>query len=782
MASRIFSLLLVLGLAAPAAAQPAVAPTEPYRPVAAALEKLIRHELDDKAIPAISIALVDDQKVVWAAGFGFQDRRRTIPATAETVYRVGSVSKLFTDLAVMQLMEEGKIDIDADIARYIPEFRPAYQPGEKKITLRMLMAHRAGLIREPPVGNYFDPSEPSLEKSVLSLNGIGLVYPPESRTKYSNAGIGVVGFAVEKTQGEEFAKYMQRRVLEPLGMKSSGFVLTAALKRQLADAVMWTYHGQEFPAPTFELGVAPAGCLYSTAIDLAKFQAMLFAGGRVNGQRFMRAETLAEMFRPQFVPPGTKFGFGLGFAVGEFEGKRRVGHGGAIYGFSTTFTALPDEKLGVIVLSSRDSTNGVTNRMAQEALRQMLAVKAGTPRPTITTSQPLTPDEIASLAGRYRAFGTTLELIASFGQLYLQTHSGGARLRLRKLGDALIVDDRQEWGTTITRRGDTLTIGTTTFRKEKPTPTPPEPAPAKYRGLIGEYGWDHLPLVIYEHNGQLFALIEHTEIDPLTEESENVFAFPADRGMYHGEKLVFTRDANGRATQVTVASVVMQRRKIAGDDGQTFRVQPRKPIAEVRQAALAAQPPSEKGEFRAPELVDLATFEGLKFDIRYATDNNFLGTPFYTRAKAYLQKPAAEALARVHKQLAAYGYGLLVYDAYRPWYVTKMFWDATPEKFHNFVANPAQGSRHNRGCAVDVSLYDLQTGQPVEMVSGYDEFSDRAFPDYLGGTSRQRWHRDLLRRLMEAEGFHVYEQEWWHFDYKDWPKYPIMNKPFEELK
>ncbi len=198
--------------------------------------------------------------------------------------------------------------------------------------------------------------------------------------------------------------------------------------------------------------------------------------------------------------------------------------------------------------------------------------------------------------------------------------------------------------------------------------------------------------------------------------------------------------------------------------------------------ALAATPPLERGELAKPDLVDLAKLDSsLKFDIRYATDNNFLGTPFYTSARAFMQKPAAEALARVHKNLKEHGYGLLIYDAYRPWYVTKMFWDATPEKFHNFVADPSKGSRHNRGCAVDLGLYDLATGKVVEVVSGFDEFSDRAFPDYPGGTSRQRWYRDLLRRSMESDGFTVYEEEWWHFDYKDWKKYPILNKKFEDL-
>ncbi len=126
---------------------------------------------------------------------------------------------------------------------------------------------------------------------------------------------------------------------------------------------------------------------------------------------------------------------------------------------------------------------------------------------------------------------------------------------------------------------------------------------------------------------------------------------------------------------------------------------------------------------------------------------------------------------------------MLVFDAYRPWHVTKMFWDATPEKFHNFVANPAKGSRHNRGCAVDLTLYDLKTGKPVEMVSGYDEFLRPRLP-------RLPWRHiaaALAPRLafcaaMHAEGFSVYEEEWWHFDYKDWKKYAIGNKTFEELK
>jgi D-alanyl-D-alanine dipeptidase len=211
-------------------------------------------------------------------------------------------------------------------------------------------------------------------------------------------------------------------------------------------------------------------------------------------------------------------------------------------------------------------------------------------------------------------------------------------------------------------------------------------------------------------------------------------------------------------------------------------VRPLRALKEVRAAALAATPPEEQGAFRKNDLVELARLDpAIRLDIRYATTNNFLGSPVYTQARAFLQRPAAEALLRALHRLQPLGYGLLIHDGYRPWYVTKIFWDATPESGKMFVADPALGSRHNRGCAVDLNLYDLKTNEPVEMTGLFDEMSPRSFPDYSGGTSLQRWHRDLLRWAMEAEGFTVFEAEWWHFDYKDWREYPVTNIPFEKL-
>jgi D-alanyl-D-alanine dipeptidase len=200
------------------------------------------------------------------------------------------------------------------------------------------------------------------------------------------------------------------------------------------------------------------------------------------------------------------------------------------------------------------------------------------------------------------------------------------------------------------------------------------------------------------------------------------------------------------------------------------------------QTRAASQVPQEKGRFRKPELVELVKLDPtFKLDIRYATNNNFLGRPVYKEARAFLQRPAAEALVRVQRNLRKQGFGLLIFDGYRPWAVTKDFWDSTPPSKHNFVANPAKGSKHNRGCAVDLSLYELSTGQEVEMPSAYDEMTERAYPTYDGGQQESRRLRDVLRAAMEAEGFVVNEYEWWHFDFKDWQKYPILNLSFAQL-
>ena len=199
--------------------------------------------------------------------------------------------------------------------------------------------------------------------------------------------------------------------------------------------------------------------------------------------------------------------------------------------------------------------------------------------------------------------------------------------------------------------------------------------------------------------------------------------------------------------------------------------------------SCATKPPHENGAFKSTDLVELVKLDtSIHLDIRYATSNNLEGRPVYTEARAFLQRPAAEALVKVNKELKQLGYGLLIFDGYRPWSVTKLFWDLTSKENKKFVANPKEGSKHNRGCAVDLSLYEISSGKEVQMTGVYDEMSERSYPNYLGGTELQRKMRDLLRSKMEAQGFSVYEYEWWHFDFNDWKSYRIGNIQFSEIK
>lgn len=324
----------------------------------------------------------------------------------------------------------------------------------------------------------------------------------------------------------------------------------------------------------------------------------------------------------------------------------------------------------------------------------------------------------------------------------------------------------------------------------EPGPKPPD-IPETWKPWIGEYG-SPAPRSI----GSVYALTEKDGVIWILERGpkiEGATYMPVEK--FALSQPPPTDDAHGRRLHLSpVEGVAPDRRVLVmGDVGsakltpdfnapQQVLIRPTRPIPELRSEALGASPPHEDGNFRKPELVEPTTLDpAIHLDIRYATTNDFLGTPVYTQARAFLEKPAAEALVRALDKLQPLGYGLLIHDAYRPWYVTKIFWDATPPEGKIFVADPSQGSRHNRGCAVDLTLYDLASGKPIEMPGTYDEMSPRSFPDYPGGTSLQRWHRDLLRRAMESEGFTVYEHEWWHFDYKDWHEYPILNIKFEDL-
>jgi D-alanyl-D-alanine dipeptidase len=333
----------------------------------------------------------------------------------------------------------------------------------------------------------------------------------------------------------------------------------------------------------------------------------------------------------------------------------------------------------------------------------------------------------------------------------------------------------------------TLACGAETPGPGGSVPGAPPPPPPGWSAAIGEYAQGSDTVSLLEDGGELDLFFwapgereggewsgERRALTPVTDSSFSVAGTEATA--------VLRREEGGRIRSLALGVRDLPRISLGAEEGGTFQITPVRHPDELRAEALAATPPEEDGGFLPSDLVELTTLDPtLALDIRYAGTNNFMGEVFYSSPRAFLQRPAAEALVQAHAWLRERGYGLLVHDGYRPWYVTRMFWDATPEALKIFVADPASGSRHNRGCAVDLTLVDLATGEVVIMPGGYDEMSPRSYVTYPGGTSRQRWLRELLREAMEAHSFTVYPAEWWHFDYQDWRRYRIGNQTFEEI-
>ena len=744
-------------------------------PAIAELDAFIAHEMRQKDLPAFTIAVVDDQRVVWSRDYGTTHGADTVRPTPATVYRVGAVTQIVTDLAVMQLVEHGDLDFDAPIERYVPGL---HLETRAPVTLRTLMTGRAGLDREPPVGGVADDRPAALSDVARSLNASPPLVGSAGTGHPSDAAITLAGYALEATRHQPFAQYVQGAVLSPLGMSHSTFARDSGVALHLARGTIWTYDPREFPAPAFDVGVAPAENLYATTADLARLLSAIFADGRGANNRVLAPGAIAQLLHAS--GPADTGRVALGFRLTQLAGRREIEQHGTLGGFSTEVAALPDDKLGVVAITTVDGATAVTHRVASLALRMMLAARHGDAPPPIDTSTQVPAPLAHSLAGHYAHGDAAADLVYSMGHLYFERAEAGERADLHLLRDTLVADGRLSFGARVIRAGDGAIIvnGDTLRRVAEPEPAP---VPDAWRGLIGEYGPDFHTAYVLERHGTLELLADWVDRYPLRQLAADTFAMP-DWGPYAGERVVFSRAAAGRAQRLTLGGVELARRVTGPEDGSQFRITPLRPTAELRTKALAAEPPRETGTFRAPELVELVKLDStIELDIRYATSNNFMGTPLYQEARAFMQRPAADAVVRASGWLRARGYGLLIHDAYRPWFVTKMFWDATPDDKKVFVANPASGSKHNRGCAVDLTLYDLATGQPEQMTGGYDEMTDRSYPDYPGGTSRQRWLRALLRRAMEMQGFTVDNAEWWHFDYKDWREYGIGNTPFDRI-
>jgi len=542
----------LLVIPSPLAAEPK---SPDYSGAIGQLEQAVHEEMTAWGISGISLALVDDQQVVHAAGFG--------EAKRDSVFRCGSISKLFNAVAVMQLVEVGKLDLDAPLDRYGPGLLPVNPfTNETPVVLRQLLCHRSGMIRETPVGGYFDDAQAGLVRMVASVSQCVLVNPPNTKTRYTNVGPSIAGRVVELVSDQSFPEYQRQHVFGPLGMTSSAWRLKDVPRGRLAPYYMQVADGhggfKHQRAPVFDLGTIPAGNLFTTAEDLARFASMLATEGRTANGRVLKAESLAQMFTPQLTTEPT--GFGLGFMVGKFRDHKTISHNGAVYGCSSSLVFLPDVKIGVVVLGNEDVVNARIGKLANLALSLMLEAKLGE-KPT-STPEPisLSAAEVAAFAGDYESQSYWAKLEVKGGRLVANISGQPTKLTpvepLRFLADSRVNDatpavfDRDGTG-----RVTGFSLGVQKFTR---VPLNAPDIPPEWRGYFGAYGPSFIPLVVSARHGHLYAMTENMADYRLTPVNRHVFAFPP--GLYVDEHLVFLTDRTGKPRSVNLANMVLRRR------------------------------------------------------------------------------------------------------------------------------------------------------------------------------------------------------------------------------
>ena len=322
-------------------------------------------------------------------------------------------------------------------------------------------------------------------------------------------------------------------------------------------------------------------------------------------------------------------------------------------------------------------------------------------------------------------------------------------------------------------------------------PAVPDDAPKDIKYILGFYYGNGENILIRENNGRLELLYRTAQEDrsfaaanlyPLSKVHFDSYTLQESGPMSNTEAGVrFERDTDGYGISCRVGGNTYSRYFLGttqGERAKPFRLEERSPEdwTKLREEAAKAAVPAALVAGEQAQLVDAASVAGVKVNSVYAGSDNLFGAPLYTTPKLFVAKDAAAALGRVQQRLAAYGYGLVLWDAYRPWSVSKLANLALPEGKKDMLEDPeTKGSTHNTGNAVDVGLYSLESGEELDMGCGFDEPSLRQYASYAGGTSRERYLRSLLREEMELQGFKGIEMEWWHFEYGDCSKFAHLN-------
>jgi len=326
--------------------------------VLALLNARLETERQERGIPGMSVAVVYDQATLWAKGFGTANLEMGVPATPKTVYRVASITKLFTATMLLQLRDAGKLSLDDPIKRFLPTFEIESRFADSgPITLRQVMTHMAGLPRECSIDRWAMSESPSIEAVLDSLRDSETVFPPMAKYKYSNLGIAILGHALEVAAGQGYAEYVTRNILLPLGMSGSSFELSHQLKARMATGYFTSAgEGPQVAPPRPDGGAfVPVGQLRSCVTDMARFLSFQFGDGTFRGRRVLSGSSLREMHSPVHMEPDWKTGTALGWLLRRVCDYPALDYDGGNPGFTTDVMIVPGLKLGFAVFTNTNT-------------------------------------------------------------------------------------------------------------------------------------------------------------------------------------------------------------------------------------------------------------------------------------------------------------------------------------------------------------------------------------------------------------------------------------------
>jgi CubicO group peptidase (beta-lactamase class C family) len=330
--------------------------------VASSLDLLsawIESQMAYRGLPGLAMGVIYDQELIWAKGFGYADVASQEPATPKTVYRIASLTKLFTATAIMQLRDEGKLQLDDPVMHHLPWFQVQNRFADAPaITIRHLLTHTSGLPREAAFSYWVDRNFPTIEAIREKLPGQQVAIEPESNWKYSNLALTLAGEVVAAVAGAPYAEYIQSQILDPLGMDNTHVqiaadhpLLATGYHRRLPDNSRAVAHFTDMQ------GITPAANMASNVEDLAQFAMLQFRSGPRAGKQVLKGSSVREMQRVHWLNSNWQAGRGLGFYVWRMDDYILAGHGGALEGYRTDIQVIPAEKIGFVVLTNADDGN-----------------------------------------------------------------------------------------------------------------------------------------------------------------------------------------------------------------------------------------------------------------------------------------------------------------------------------------------------------------------------------------------------------------------------------------